>query len=131
MPCSLFAEGSRQADEALRLAPDVSEARLALGLCYYRLDADYEKALHELDIAGATLPNNSEILNFSGTFIGGKAAGGKRSPSFNARANSILEALLLAACPRRCVYYASGRQRVRPSIMVWNSNHNSLMAGLA
>jgi serine/threonine-protein kinase len=55
-----------QAEEALRLAPDLGEAHLALGLCYYRLDGDYEKALHELDIASAALPNNSEILNFSG-----------------------------------------------------------------
>ena len=55
-----------EADEAVRLAPDLGEAHLALGLCYYRLDADYEKALHELGIAGAALPNNSEILNFSG-----------------------------------------------------------------
>ncbi len=54
------------ADEALRLAPDLGEAHLALGLCYYRIDADYEKALRELAIASAALPNNSEILDFSG-----------------------------------------------------------------
>ena len=54
------------ADEALRLAPDLGEAHLALALCYYRIDADYEKALRELAIAGAALPNNAEVLDFSG-----------------------------------------------------------------
>ena len=54
------------ADEALRLAPELGEAHLALALCYYRIDADYEKALRELAIASAVLPNNSEILDFSG-----------------------------------------------------------------
>ena len=54
------------ANEALRLAPDLGEAHLALGLCYYRIDADYEKALRELAIAGAALPNNSEVLEVSG-----------------------------------------------------------------
>ena len=54
------------ADEALRLAPNLAEAHLALALCYYRLDADYVKALRELAIASAALPNNSEILDVSG-----------------------------------------------------------------
>nr|MBA3542956.1 tetratricopeptide repeat protein [Chthoniobacterales bacterium] len=54
------------ADEALRLAPDLGEAHLARALCFYRLDADYEKALGELAIASAALPNNSEISDYSG-----------------------------------------------------------------
>jgi serine/threonine-protein kinase len=54
------------ADEALRLAPDLGEAHLALALCYYRIDEDYKKALRELAIASAALPNNSEVLDFSG-----------------------------------------------------------------
>jgi TolB-like protein/class 3 adenylate cyclase/Flp pilus assembly protein TadD len=54
------------ADEALRLAPDLGEAHLALGLCYYRIDADYEKARREFAIAGAALPNSSEVLDVSG-----------------------------------------------------------------
>ncbi len=54
------------ADEALRLAPGLGEAHLALALCYYRIDADYKKALRELVIAGAALPNNAEVLDFSG-----------------------------------------------------------------
>jgi TolB-like protein/Flp pilus assembly protein TadD len=54
------------ADEALRLAPDLGEAHIALGLCFYRLDRAYDRALKELAIASAALPNNSEILDFSG-----------------------------------------------------------------
>ncbi|MEP6975858.1 MAG: tetratricopeptide repeat protein [Spartobacteria bacterium] len=54
------------ADEAFRLAPALGEAHLALALCFYRLEAKYEKALGELAIAGAALPNNSEILDFYG-----------------------------------------------------------------
>jgi TolB-like protein/Tfp pilus assembly protein PilF len=54
------------ADEALRLAPNLSEGHMALGLCYYRTEADYDQGLKELAIAGATSPNNSEILDLSG-----------------------------------------------------------------
>jgi serine/threonine-protein kinase len=54
------------AEEALRLAPGLGEAHLALGLCYYRIDADYGNALRELAIAGAASPNNSEVLEVSG-----------------------------------------------------------------
>lgn len=54
------------ADQALRLAPNLCEAHLALGLCFYRIDADYDRALKELAIAHTASPNNSEILDASG-----------------------------------------------------------------
>ena len=54
------------AAEALRLAPNLGEAHLALGLCFYRIDADYDRALKELAIAHAASPNDSEILDASG-----------------------------------------------------------------
>jgi serine/threonine-protein kinase len=54
------------AQESLLRAPQLGEAHLALGLCYYRIDQDYAAALKELALAGADLPNNSEVLDFSG-----------------------------------------------------------------
>ncbi len=54
------------AEETLLRAPQLGEAHLALGLCYYRIEQDYDAALKELAIAGAALPNNSEVLDFSG-----------------------------------------------------------------
>jgi len=54
------------ADEALRLAPNLGEAHLASGLCFYRVDRDYDAALKELAIAGAASPNDPEILDSTG-----------------------------------------------------------------
>src|SRR5436853_2701038 len=48
------------ANEALRLQPDLPEAHLALGLSYYYGDRDYERALAEFDIARRGLPNESQ-----------------------------------------------------------------------
>ena len=50
----------RNADEALRLQPDLPEGHLALGFSYYYGDRDYERALAEFDIARRGLPNESE-----------------------------------------------------------------------
>ena len=50
----------RNADEALRLQPDLPEGHLALGFSYYYGDRDYERALAEFDIAKRGLPNESE-----------------------------------------------------------------------
>ena len=54
------------AEETLLRAPQLGEAHLALGLCYYRIDKDYAAALKELAIAGAALPNDSEVLDLTG-----------------------------------------------------------------
>ena len=48
------------ADEALRLQPDLPEGHLALGFSYYYGDRDYERALTEFDIARRGLPNESQ-----------------------------------------------------------------------
>ncbi|MEO6971412.1 MAG: hypothetical protein ABI217_11010, partial [Chthoniobacterales bacterium] len=49
-----------EAREALRLQPDLGEAHLALGLCHYRIERDYDRALPELEIARRLLPNDTE-----------------------------------------------------------------------
>src|SRR5437870_1542812 len=48
------------ADEALRLQPDLPEAHLALGFSYYYGDRDYERALAEFEIAKRGLPNEAQ-----------------------------------------------------------------------
>jgi len=48
------------AEEALRLQPDLPEAHLALGFSYYYGDRDYERALAEFEIAKRGLPNESQ-----------------------------------------------------------------------
>jgi TolB-like protein/Flp pilus assembly protein TadD len=50
----------RNADEALRLQPDLPEGHLALGFCYYYGDRDYERALGEFEIAKRDLPNEAQ-----------------------------------------------------------------------
>ena len=50
----------RNADEALRLQPDLPEGHLALGFSYYYGDRDYERALAEFEIAKRDLPNEAQ-----------------------------------------------------------------------
>jgi serine/threonine protein kinase/Flp pilus assembly protein TadD len=50
--------------EALRLRPDLGEAHLAKGLCLYRIDRDFNRALPELEIARRLLPNDTEADSF-------------------------------------------------------------------
>jgi serine/threonine-protein kinase len=54
-----------EAETALRLQPNLAEARLAYGLCLYWTEKNYEAALRELELADRLLPNNSEIQFFS------------------------------------------------------------------
>jgi TolB-like protein/Flp pilus assembly protein TadD len=54
------------ADEALRLQPDLPEGHLALGLSYYYCDRDYERALAEFEIARRGLPNDAEAYFATG-----------------------------------------------------------------
>jgi TolB-like protein/Flp pilus assembly protein TadD len=51
----------KSADKALELKPDLGEGHLALGLYYYWTESNYDKALEELRLAAAALPNDSEI----------------------------------------------------------------------
>src|SRR5216117_2717636 len=48
------------ANEALRLQPDLPEGHLALGFSYYYGDRDYERALTEFEIAKRDLPNEAQ-----------------------------------------------------------------------
>jgi len=48
------------ADESLRLQPDLPEGHLALGFSYYYGDRDYERALAEFEIAKRDLPNEAQ-----------------------------------------------------------------------
>ena len=55
-----------QAEEALRLSPTLGEAHMALGLCLYWGDNNYDAALKEFELAAASSPNNAEIYNYVG-----------------------------------------------------------------
>src|SRR5713101_6776658 len=46
-----------EATESLRLQPNLGEGHLALGLYFYYEEANYDAALHELDLAARALPN--------------------------------------------------------------------------
>src|SRR5437870_9942184 len=61
------AKARAQAEEALRLSPTLGEAHMALGLCLYWGDNNYDAALKEFEVAAATSPNNAEIY----TYVGG------------------------------------------------------------
>jgi TolB-like protein/Tfp pilus assembly protein PilF len=54
-----------EAEKALRLRPDLGEGHLALGLYYYWVDTNYDKALEEFAIAGKALPNDSDVGYFA------------------------------------------------------------------
>src|SRR5439155_17668467 len=54
-----------QADEALRLSPNMGEAHFALGLYLWLCERDFEPALKELSLAEKTLPNNAEVFWYS------------------------------------------------------------------
>ena len=48
------------ANEALRLQPDLPEGHLALGFSYYYGDRNYDRALKEMEIAKRGLPNEAQ-----------------------------------------------------------------------
>ena len=48
------------ADESLRLEPNLPEGHLALGFSFYYGDRDYERALAEFEIAKRDLPNEAQ-----------------------------------------------------------------------
>jgi serine/threonine-protein kinase len=54
-----------EAEEALRLRPDLGEGRLAHALCLYWTEKNYEAALRELELAARLLPNDAEIVFFA------------------------------------------------------------------
>jgi TolB-like protein/Tfp pilus assembly protein PilF len=54
-----------EAEKALQLRPDLGEGHLALGLYYYWVDTNYERALEEFATAGKALPNDSDVGYFA------------------------------------------------------------------
>ena len=60
------AKARAQAEEALRLSPALGEAHMALGLCLYWGEKNYDAALKEFESAAATSPNNAEIYGYIG-----------------------------------------------------------------
>ena len=52
-------QARQEAETALRLQPNMGEARLALGLCWYWAEGNYEKGLQEFAAAAEALPNDS------------------------------------------------------------------------
>ncbi|MBA3557413.1 MAG: protein kinase [Gemmatimonadaceae bacterium] len=53
-------------DSAISLAPELPEARLALGLYYYWGKRDYESAMKEFAMVQRSLPSSAETFNFMG-----------------------------------------------------------------
>ena len=53
-----------EARKALGLRPDLGEAHLASGLCFYRIERDFVHALSELEIARRLLPNDTEAESY-------------------------------------------------------------------
>ncbi|HEY4281797.1 MAG TPA: tetratricopeptide repeat protein [Chthoniobacterales bacterium] len=56
-----LAKGRTEAETALKLRPDLSEARLALAYCHYYGAREYDLALKELELARQATPNDAEI----------------------------------------------------------------------
>jgi len=63
------------AEDALRLQPDLPEATSLSVFSYYYGDRDYERALAEFDIARRGLPNESQAYLASVPFSGARASG--------------------------------------------------------
>src|SRR4029077_1473714 len=60
------AKARAQAEEALRLSPTLGEAHMALGLCLYWGEKNYNAALKEFEIAAQISPSNAEIYDYVG-----------------------------------------------------------------
>ena len=58
---SLQIRARAEAEEALRLAPALGEGHMARGFCLDWVDHNYPEALKELSIAGASLPDDSDL----------------------------------------------------------------------
>lgn len=61
-----LAKQREEAEAALRLAPDLPQARHAMGLMYYHGHRDYRRALRELQAAARGLPNDADLLTSVG-----------------------------------------------------------------
>jgi TolB-like protein/tetratricopeptide (TPR) repeat protein len=51
-----------EADESLRLQPDLGEGHLALGLYFYYEESQYDQALRQFSLAASALPNDGDVV---------------------------------------------------------------------
>jgi TolB-like protein/DNA-binding winged helix-turn-helix (wHTH) protein/Tfp pilus assembly protein PilF len=70
------------AEEALRLSSALGEAHMALGLCLYWGEKNYDAALKEFEVAAATSPNNAEIYGYIGGIYRRQGRWRESIPSF-------------------------------------------------
>ncbi len=61
-----LARAKAAADRAVELAPDLTEAHVAMGYYHYWGSLDYDRALEELAIAKRNQPDNSDLLDAIG-----------------------------------------------------------------
>ena len=61
-----FEEARRAAETAVRLQPELSETRNALGLFYYFCRKDFDRALQELEEARKRSPNDGNVIFYTG-----------------------------------------------------------------
>jgi TolB-like protein/DNA-binding winged helix-turn-helix (wHTH) protein/Flp pilus assembly protein TadD len=60
------AKARAQAEEALRLSPTLGEGHMALGLCLYWGEKNYDAALKEFELAAQISPSNAKIYDYVG-----------------------------------------------------------------
>jgi serine/threonine protein kinase/Flp pilus assembly protein TadD len=65
-PRARKAKARAQAEEALRLAPTLGEAHMALALCLYWGEKKYDAALKEFAVAAARSPNSAKVYQYMG-----------------------------------------------------------------
>ncbi|MEP6808925.1 MAG: tetratricopeptide repeat protein [Chthoniobacterales bacterium] len=58
-----------EAREALRLQPNLGEGHLALGVCFYWTEREYDRALQEFALALEVLPNDSWVRSLSAAIM--------------------------------------------------------------
>lgn len=98
IPPALKARARAEAEESIRLAPELGEARLALAHCYLWGDQDFDRALAELNRAAEFSPNSAEIP-LTAAFIY------KRQNKFHDRFTALQRAEALDPRNRRVLGY--------------------------
>ena len=122
------ASARAQAEEALRLSPTLGEAHMALGLCLYWGEKNYDAALKEFEVAAATSPNNAEIHNTLLGSIAGRDAGANRLPASNAPSPSILATAASHSTPPTIISLCvTGLPRLPVTIARWRSAPDSVV----
>ena len=98
------AKARAEAEEALRLRPELGEARLALTHCYLWGEGDYDRALAELTRTAELLPNSAEVP-LTAAFIY------KRQNRFRDRIAALQRAEALDPRNRRVLGYLTATYR--------------------